>query len=152
MSWFSKLEEKLPFGKPKKRVLFICTGNTCRSPMAATIFKSLSKGKYDVDSAGVSPHPGDPASTNAVKAMEVMGLDLSQHRSKQVTKEIIESADLVLVMSQRHLDIVKSLCPTANVELISPQGIADPYGGSEKRYQDSAEELKKSIEPRIGKI
>jgi protein-tyrosine phosphatase len=138
-SWFSKLKNKV-FGR-KPRVLFVCTGNTCRSPMAMTLFRDLNRGKVDVDSAGVSPHPGDPASRNAVKAMEIRGLDLKQHRSKKITKELIDWADVVFAMTKSHMNAVKAISPNANVELVADAGISDPYGGDEKRYQQCAGEL-----------
>lgn len=150
MGWFSRIKSKL-FG-PKPKVLFVCTGNTCRSPMAMTLLRDLSKNKYEVDSAGVSPHAGDPASANAVKAMEVRGLDLRQHKSKKVTKELVDWADLVLVMTKAHFNAVKELSPGANVELVSPEGISDPYGGDEKRYQNCAGELCEKLKGRVGTV
>jgi len=93
------------------RILFVCTGNTCRSPMAeklaAKMLERLNLGdNIQVMSAGLAALPGEPASSGAFEALRRDGVDLSDHRAKQLTKRMVEEADLILTMTasqKRHL-------------------------------------------------
>ena len=95
------------------QILFVCTGNTCRSSMAEALFKDMIKKHYPdklkdikVMSAGVAARDGDKASPNAIRAMEELGIDLAFHSATQLTAELISEADLILTMTQRHRDMV----------------------------------------------
>ena len=80
---------------PGKLVLFVCTGNTCRSPMAAALFNQMAAGSaYQAESAGLAAFTGDPASEASVRTMAYLGgIDLSSHRSRSLTPGLIDSAD-----------------------------------------------------------
>lgn len=137
-------------GADKKYVLFVCTGNTCRSPMASAMFNDICKKKNIAavsDSAGIFAD-GSAASDNAAAAMREIGLDISGQASKRLTAEMIDSADLVLTMSQGHKSAIKSafgggekvktLCEYAGED----GDVSDPFGGSIDEYRRCRDMLK----------
>lgn len=136
-----------------KRVLFVCTGNTCRSPLAEVIFRALAgKMNLQVSSAGTYAVPGLPASRYSQSLAQERGLDLDQHRSRPLLLQELEQADWVFAMSRSHLADVLDLCPEAKgkaflVSHLSPsqslrgRDIADPYGGGLKDYRDMMHDL-----------
>lgn len=125
-------------------VVFVCTGNTCRSPMAAALATQLIKAQ--VVSAGVYAGDGYPASQNAVQAMADMGIDIKNHQSTQLTTELLENASLVLTMTASHLHAVKTLNPTVNAYTLGAYantntGISDPFGGDLNIYKSCATQI-----------
>lgn len=100
--------------KPFK-LLLVCTGNTCRSPMAAGIILKLLQERritqVEVESAGIASYPDSPASLFAVETCRDFGIDVSQHSSRQLTKEMAQAADLILGMAPEHMDYVIGLDP-----------------------------------------
>ena len=128
------------------RVLFVCTGNTCRSPMAETLFRKLVTEKLDcrdwelrergidVFSAGIAAGESDPAAREAVQIMQEQNLDLSQHLSQQVTAPMLEESTLVLTMTDRHRRVLADSRPDLadRFHLLNRTGddIADPIGGT----------------------
>ncbi|MGQ9492713.1 MAG: low molecular weight protein arginine phosphatase [Anaerolineae bacterium] len=148
----------------KRTVLFVCTGNVCRSPMAAGFFyDKLVQDKMDgcvrVRSAGIWALEGQPASAYALQVMGEHGLDISAHRGRNLTQADVEEADLILVMTKRHAEIIARDFPSSagKVHLLSEMAgesydIQDPYGGSLLEYRRTAAELANLIEQGYAKI
>jgi protein-tyrosine phosphatase len=142
-------------------VLFVCTGNTCRSPMAAGILEHLlpeeMRERVEVYSAGISAGDGYSASDGAARVSRKRGIDLSGHSSRRLTRELIERSDLVLGMQDLHLEEVRRLCP-ARVEYAllltelggnstdRTDGIADPFGGSDEVYEQCFVQIEENVE------
>lgn len=135
------------------RVLFVCTGNICRSPIAEVLLRHRLEQEgitdWEVASAGTWTIDGRPASHYAIQLMTEQGLDLSPHRSQAVSRRLVEQADLVLVMTHSHAEALRLEFPdqVAKIHLLSEvkgghrYDIKDPYGGSLAEYQDCVREL-----------
>lgn len=140
-------------------LLFVCTGNTCRSPLAEAIARAEA-GRRGLDgvtcrSAGTSAYPGHPASpVGAVVAAE-RGIDLGEHRSRPLDLELVEWADRILVMARWHAETVLAGAPDAPVELLTsylPVGheardrdVPDPVGGDAHTYARTFDVLSAAV-------
>lgn len=148
-------------------ILFVCTGNSCRSPMAEGLFKkhlaeklacSVDRFKdmgYNVTSAGTMGMVGFPATTEAVRACAAKGVDISDHRSRALSRYLIEDSDLIFVMAGEHLDAVFEISPEAvdKCELLADNAdINDPIGQPQEVYDNCAELIDKAVVKRIGEI
>ncbi len=136
-------------------ILFVCTGNTCRSAMAQAICNHLAKEhntEICADSCGVAAYPA-PASHNAVLAVdELYGIDLSSHRAKMVDASLIEKADVVFAMTPRHAAALISLFPDCADKLtVAFPEICDPYMQPLSVYKECAKELYSQIKSRFFK-
>ena len=132
----------------QKTILFVCTGNTCRSAMAAAMMADIGeKNDMDilVDSAGVFATIGECAADNAIAAMKKRDIDLSLHRTKPLTVELMEMADVVLVMTEAHKMLINNMAEGKVFTITEYAGaegeISDPYGGDLEEYEEVADEL-----------
>lgn len=146
------------------RILFVCTGNTCRSPMAATLLrdkiKSMAGGaSFSVDSAGLAAWAGQPASPEAILTMTEQRLSLSDHRAKQIDAGQIATSNLVLTMTRSHKESLLRLFPAARdkiytlAEYAGPAlDVTDPIGGTLQAYRICADQLTYLIDRAWDKI
>ena len=141
-----------------KNILFICTGNVCRSPMAEGIFRHAVKGRgdYRVASAGLGAMEGQPPSTYAVQALKELGIDISGQRSRMLSPELIEHADYIFGMTHSHIDTVMMLYPMAAEKTFLlrefdetldqfEKDISDPIGGSYDVYLNCRDQIEQGI-------
>jgi protein-tyrosine-phosphatase len=137
-----------------KKVLFVCSGNTCRSPLAEAFARHLlelaGEAGWTVTSAGLSAVTGSPAMPEAVTVAGEFGLDLSGHRARQLTGELLDGADLVLVMTAGHRArvlekrswLAGKVCLVKEYAGGAAEDVADPFGGNLIVYRAVALELK----------
>lgn len=147
------------------RILLVCTGNTCRSSMAAGLLRDLMKrrGRTDIEvmSAGTAAMAGDPAAAHAVTALGERGIDLADHRARRLTTYELDTADLVLTMTEGHKRSVLEMAPDAVGRVFTVKEAAalargekpgldsdvyDPVGGPLDLYRETAAELAALLE------
>ena len=149
------------------RIVFVCTGNTCRSPMAEVICRKyfahnlgcsideLDDFGYNITSAGIAAMQGAPASEHSVEVCRKNGLSLERHQSSQLTGQQIRNSDLIFVMGRSHYSSIVGHDPTAESKcflLDENSDIADPIGCNLDVYQQCFEQIKNAIIRRISEI
>ena len=131
-----------------KKILFVCTGNTCRSPMAQAVFNDITKRKgleFHSDSCGLNAD-GSAISKNAHDALLALGINFESF-SKQINKEMLSEADYVIAISQRHRQAVISMFPEYTDKVFDfPFDISDPYGSDFNEYALCLQQIKSGVE------
>ena len=148
-------------------VMMVCTGNTCRSPMAEGIArqmiatqldmvpKDLGSAGIEIVSAGAFASSGAPVSAEAVRAVANEGVDISGHRSSALTRELVDSADVIYCMTDSHREAVLSLVPSAagKTHRLDPQAdLPDPFGADDAVYRATAEAIRRGLAGRLKEL
>jgi RpiB/LacA/LacB family sugar-phosphate isomerase len=141
-----------------KTILFICTGNVCRSPMAEALFRREAggRGAFRVLSAGLGAVDGQPPTEHSVEAMRKLGVDISEQRSRMLTADLVRQADYIFGMTHSHVDTVALLYPQAAEKTFLlrefddtlefyEKDIGDPIGSSYEVYEDCRNQIEQGI-------
>ena len=144
-------------------ILFICTGNTCRSPMAEGFFRDLvehsNRKDITVSSAGTFAGDGESPSMNSITAMKEIGIDISDYKSSPLTIELVDKADMIIAMTISHKHAVGQMsaiavkkCSVLGEYNNSGEDLSDPFGGSQNVYGYCLTTMKPSLENLFKKI
>ena len=125
------------------RVLFVCTGNTCRSPFAEAVARR--EGHLDAESAGLSAHAGDQPPEDAVVVARELGYDLSSHRARPLTEELIERSDVVVGMTAEHVSAIGG-----GARLLGESDLDDPIGRGRAVYRQVYAQIETDVQRLLG--
>lgn len=146
-------------------ILFVCTGNTCRSPLAEGVARQIVRERglqFGVGSAGVAARDGEPASPDAVRAARELGIDLGAHVSQLLTRRMALDATLILVLAPQHRALLRVLAPEAvsRVHVLrdfathgqEPQEVPDPMGGDLETYRRTLGVIRDLVEKSLQRV
>lgn len=153
-------------------VLFVCTGNTCRSPMAEEVAddavgRSTHYKEMSFDSAGTFACEGEPAAEEAIEVMQEIGLDIEKHRAQQFTKELADWADIILAMEAKHIEEMEAMAPDDEHKMHTLLGFAqgvdgypgeagyditDPYKEDTEVYREARDQIAAAIDKALMRI
>ena len=135
-----------------KTVLFICTGNTCRSPLAECMFNAMLRKhglekEWHAQSAGTYAMSGAPASKGSLRAAQRRGLSLLSHRSQAVTRVLLDQAELIIGMGESHIMQLRMMYPDCQTPMraFDDPPISDPYGGTDADYERAARDIERQL-------
>lgn len=137
--------------KNNYKILFVCTGNTCRSPFAEAVFNKLAAERgvqAEALSCGLAAYPGQPPCDDAVAVAAHFGYDISSMRARPATPYLVAEADAIYVMSQSHKDVLEQALPqlAGKVRLLGDgKEIPDPYGGGEAAYEQAYRVIEQAV-------
>lgn len=132
------------------RIVFICTGNTCRSPMAEGLARLILGSGIEVESAGLAAWEGDCASDQAIQVFKEKGIDLISHKARPVSRDILAQADWIIPMTRAHAIQLMGAFPefSSKIKRLGAWGtqeknfdVRDPWGGSVEIYRKCAKEI-----------
>ena len=147
-----------------KKILFVCSGNTCRSPLAEVVAKHVLPSRLDIKvqiaSAGTSAMDGSPASANSIDVARRHGLDLSKHRSRGLTREMVHAADLIVTMGVSHRAAIGTINADAlehtylltNFSDHHDGDILDPIGADQETYERTFGVIRDCVEAMAAKL
>jgi len=137
-----------------KKILFVCTGNTCRSPMAEGLLRDLIPGHWrddiEIGSAGTFAWDGQPATSLAVKVLRDKGIDISGHRARRLSPDLVHGSDLIVTMAEEHRIAVEAMAAGVDAEVVvlgdldekrDDRDIGDPIGGDESVYSKVRDDI-----------
>jgi tRNA threonylcarbamoyl adenosine modification protein (Sua5/YciO/YrdC/YwlC family) len=148
------------------KFLFVCTGNTCRSPMAVGMFRKYLAEKlkcrvdelggmgYKIMSAGILDTAGSPASPEAIAACAAKGIDIKAHKSTTLSRQLIEESDFIFVMARMHCERITTLSPEAanRCVLLAEEDIADPVGQPQQVFNSCADLIEEAVKKRVSEL
>ncbi|MFA6044514.1 MAG: Sua5/YciO/YrdC/YwlC family protein [Phycisphaerales bacterium] len=160
------IDEREVRARVERRVVFVCSGNTCRSPVAEAIARHLLSNRphapgeapvpVRVSSAGTSASVGMAMTPESAEALTEMDIDPGRHTSRQLQQEELAGADLVFVMTKQHRRVVEMMMGQRGtpIQLLDPDGadIDDPIGGPLRQYREMAKTVRRAIERRLAEI
>ncbi len=146
-----------------KKILFVCTGNTCRSPMAEGLLKKIAKENQfhvEVQSAGLVAFPGVPATPEAVQACQEKGIDISTHQSQSLSKTLATESDLILTMTGRHKEMIVKKMPALEPKValfsefagVGTQEVEDPVGQPLDSYRKVLGQMEAFLQKSLEKL
>lgn len=145
-------------------VIFVCTGNTCRSPLAEALARKLAaeRGVTDVtfESAGTSAYEGAAASDGSVLIGLERGVDLSPHRARQLTRDLIRGDTILLAMATSHLTAINAITADTRAYLLDDfasrgkhrRSVADPFGGDLVGYREAADDIEAMLGDMLDRV